>query len=579
MSNRTSEDEIRSLVVKARVADSGIAAPTAVQDDMTKMLQAVFGKARVLEPPYDPRLLMRIAENSSALNQNVESYMTNIDGLGYRLEPVFDFDSSDTFEKVREAMWLGMGDKKASMPDDAAVEEQIISLKRQSHLEELELKNFFQFMNPDGSFTTLRRETRQHLEITGNAYWEILRDNKGKIARAVIVPSTHVRLMTVDSNPIEVSDKVKVGPLQESTVVQYRFFRRFVQAIGQRAVYFKEFGDPRVISRDTGKIYADIKTFLSDAGDGDAPANEIMHFKLPRPGEAYGIPRWIGSLLSVLGSRATDEVNYDYFDNKAIPPMALLVQGGRIGGDDVSVIENYIRDHVRGRQNFHKMLIIEAVASDAQQLAGVTTQPTLKFERLTDTQLAEGQFQKYDERNIDKIGSAFRLPRIMRGDIRDFNKSTALAALRFAEEQVFAPERGEFDALLNRKILPELGITLWRFKTSGNRTRDPDVVSTILERLVKVNVVTINEAREILADALGVSLPALDEMWARQPIELTLAGWLPEGEGESGDGDGDEKALQELVSEAQRRSTSQKPTSGGGAPPTPVKRTGKVEED
>lgn len=576
MASRTSSEEVRSLIVKARVADSGIAAPTAVQDDMTRTLQAVFGKARVLEPPYDPRLLMRVAENSSALNQNVESYMTNIDGLGYRLEPIFDFDSSDTLEKVREAMWLGMGDKTAEMPDDKAVEDQIVILKRQSHLEELQIKNFFQFMNPEGSFTSLRRETRQHLEITGNAYWEVLRDNKGMIARAIIVPSTHVRLMPVDKNPIEVQDKVKVGPLQESAVTQHRFFRRFVQAVGQRAVYFKEFGDPRIVSRDTGKIYPDLKAFQKAAGDNDAPANEIMHFRLPRPGEAYGIPRWIGSLLSVLGSRATDEVNYDYFDNKAIPPMALLVQGGRIGGDDVSVIENYIRDHVRGRQNFHKMLIIEAVASDAQQIAGVTTQPTLKFERLTDTQLAEGQFQKYDERNIDKIGSAFRLPRIMRGDIRDFNKSTALAALRFAEEQVFAPERSEFDALLNRKILPELGISLWRFKTSGNRTRDPDVVSEIVERLVKANVVTINEGREILADALGISLPALPHVWAKQPIELTLAGWLPEGMSEKED----DEAMQQLVDDARQRAASKpKTTSASEKQPNPTEGSRGVEEE
>jgi len=576
MATRVSEEEVNGLIVKARVVDTSIAMPTAQQDDMSKKLQEIFGKARVLEPPYDPRLLMRIAENSSALNQNVEAYATNIDGLGYRLEPVFDFDSSDTLEKVREAMWLGLGDSTAEMPDDVAVEEAIVVLKRQSHLEELQLRNFFQFINPDGSFTSLRRETRQHLEITGNAYWEILRDKKGTIARAILVPATHVRLLAIDSQPIEVQDTVKIGHLQENTVTQYRFFRRFVQAIGQRAVYFKEYGDPRVVSRDTGKVYATMEDFEANMMLGDAPANEILHFKLPRPGEAYGIPRWVGSLLSVLGSRATDEVNYDYFDNKAIPPMALLVQGGRIGRDDVSVIENYIRDHVKGRQNFHKMLIIEAVASDAQQLSGVATQPTIKFERLTDTQLAEGQFQKYDERNIDKIGSAFRLPRIMRGDIRDFNKSTAMAALRFAEEQVFAPERGEFDALLNRKILPALGISLWRFKTSGNRTRDPDVVSSIIERLVKANVVTINEAREVLADALGTSFPALPFIWAQQPIELTLAGWLPEGTTE----EGNDEALQQIVNEARQRAAGQKkPASGGGTQPNPTDNSGEVEEE
>jgi len=549
MSENTSDSQTREYVIKARIAGEGVSAPSAMQDDAIDALQKVFKRAGVLTPPYDPRWLMKIAENSSALNQNVEAYMTNIDGLGYRLEPIFDFQAADIVDQVREAMWVSNGKMDAEPPGDEEVNTQIKVLRRQARFEELKFNGFLQFINPDGSFTSLRRETRQHLEITGNAYWEILRNREGAIARAMLVPSTHMRLTAADEDPIEVEDTVRVGQFQESTVTQYRFFRRFVQAIGNSTVYFKEFGDPRIVSRKTGKVYPDIDSFEKARTDEtDAPANEILHFKLPRPGEAYGIPRWIGSLLSVLGSRAADEVNYDYFDNKAIPPLALLVQGGRIGADDVTVIRDYIQNHIKGRQNFHKILIIEAVADAASTMSGVTTQPTLKFERLSDQQLSEGQFQKYDERNIDKIGSAFRLPRLIRGDVRDFNKATAAASLRFSEEQVFAPERGEFDALFNRKVLPELGITLWRFKTLGNRTRDPDVVSEIVERLVKAHVLSVNEGREIIADAMGIAVPSLPFTWAKHPIELVLAGMVPEG----GTGEEQNDAMRMLVDEAQQ---------------------------
>ena len=40
------------------------------------------------------------------------------------------------------------------------------------------------------------------------------------------------------------------------------------------------------------------------------------------PRSPYGVPRWVGTLLSVLGSRQMEEVNYLYFENKSVPPMA-----------------------------------------------------------------------------------------------------------------------------------------------------------------------------------------------------------------------------------------------------------------
>ena len=49
-------------------------------------------------------------------------------------------------------------------------------------------------------------------------------------------------------------------------------------------------------------------------------------------------------------------------------------------------------------------------------------------------------------------------------DSKDFNRATAESALRFAEDQVFQPERDEFDFLMNRKVLADMGIRFWRFR-------------------------------------------------------------------------------------------------------------------
>ena len=50
-------------------------------------------------------------------------------------------------------------------------------------------------------------------------------------------------------------------------------FRRYVQIRDGKRVYFKEFGDPRLINARTGKV----------DDNAEVPATEIIHFKLYCP--------------------------------------------------------------------------------------------------------------------------------------------------------------------------------------------------------------------------------------------------------------------------------------------------------
>ena len=68
-------------------------------------------------------------------------------------------------------------------------------LRQHSRVERARLEAFFDFACFDHSFVDLRRRTRQDLEVTGNAFWEVLRDGKGDLARFVYVPSYTVRLL------------------------------------------------------------------------------------------------------------------------------------------------------------------------------------------------------------------------------------------------------------------------------------------------------------------------------------------------------------------------------------------------
>ena len=512
---------LKAVVVGARVQDP--ASRPAGEDT-----GAAFSSAGALVPPYDPEVLCLLVEHSNSLRQNVDSYATNIDGNGYRFDAVIDFDAEDARSKVADAMTLerlAMKEAKtlpegmSTTPTAEEVSARFNELRQLARMERAKLDAFFDFACFDHSFVDLRRRTRQDLEVTGNAFWEVLRDGKGDLARLVYVPSYTVRLLPLDREPVEVTERVRVSPVSFDTVSARRRMRRYVQVQSTECVYFKAFGDPRIVSRSTGRVFPDVAALKAAKAD-DGPATELLHFAIHSPRSPYGVPRWVGTLLSVLGSRQMEEVNYLYFENKSVPPMALLVSGGRLSETSVPRIERFIEENLKGKANFHKILILEADGAGT----GDGGRAKIELRPLTDAQQQDALFQVYDERNIDKVGSAFRLPRLLRGESKDFNRATAESALRFAEDQVFQPERDEFDFLMNRKLLADMGVRFWRFRSQTPVTRDPERMTEMVERLVRVGVLTPEEGRLLAGDIFNREFRKIGDDWTKRPITLTLAG-------------------------------------------------------
>ena len=492
-------------------------------------LSAAFASVGAIEPPYDPEALCLLTEHSNSLRQNVDAYATNIDGFGHRFEPAIDFDADDADDRIADSIYLERlaARDRGELPADSQLQpttEEVTERKRElvqlARIERARLESFFDFCCFDHSFVDLRRRTRQDLEVSGNAFWEVLRDGRGEIARLVYVPSYSVRLMPLDLDPVEVEDRVRVSPVAFDAVSTRRRLRRYVQIQGFERVYFKSFGDPRIVSRKTGGVFADAES-LVDTDPGDGPATELVHFSVHSPRSPYGVPRWVGTMLAVLGSRQMEEVNYLYFENKSVPPLALLVSGGRLSEASVPRIERFIEENLKGKANFHKILILEAEGGTG---TSETTRAKIELRPLTDAQQQDALFQLYDERNIDKVGSAFRLPRLLRGESKDFNRATAESALRFAEDQVFQPERDEFDFLMNRRLLADMGIRFWRFRSQTPVTRDPERMTNMVEKLVRVGVLTPEEGRLLAGDIFNKEFRKIGDDWTKRPITLTLAG-------------------------------------------------------
>ncbi len=511
-----------------------------VEKDETASL---FQNAGTIPPLYDPNVLATIFENSSSLRSNVDAYVTCIDSFGHTYEPTIDVDSIESREHVRDALRIERKHSrktgKAALskeallekaePSDADVEKRIEQLKIEIRTERAELENFFEncthempFSGPEG----LRGLTRQDVEILGHGYWEVLRNSLGEISVFNYLVGRTIRLMPVDKTATEVDAVKRVSLLSSETIKVRKKFRRFVQIFenSNTPVYYREFGDPRAVDAKTGDIYPDLKTAQEKAKENRrpfTPATEILPFKITSPRTPYGVPRWIGTLLAVLGTRQSEEVNFLYFENRSVPPLAITVSGGSLNTNTVQRLEDFISNQVRGKRNFHKILVIEAETGNGDMQSG---KMKIELHPLTQAQQSDALFQNYEEHNADKLGQAFRLPRLLRGDVRDFNRSTAAASLDFAELQVFGPQRQQFDWVMNKMIFPALGIKFHTFKSNAPTIREPEALSLMIKDLVTASVITPGEGREMAAGVFNRNFAKIKALWTEQPIAMTLAG-------------------------------------------------------
>lgn len=553
-----------SALVKARFFGEGrdgseLSNVIATPDEQTTL----FNKAGAIQPPLDPVALANLFEMSGSLRSNVDAYSVNIDSFGHSLEPVIDPDADDAEEKIKLAItqerMLGLDEQgnsteptdeevakllkkmmagevddpiddpgEVAPPSSEEVQKRLASIRREMVRERIAADKFFAFVAFEESFESLRMKTRQDLEITGNAYWEVLRNQAGEVVQFDHVPGYSVRLQPQEETPQTVMMDVRatvITPKQEP--VQKRF-RKYVQVAngavkGANLVWFKEYGDPRVYSSRTGKQYEDARE-LERKEKGVRPATELIHFKIHNSRSVYGLPRWVSEMLSVIGSRHADEVNLAYFENKSVPPMAILVSGGRLVKEDVTRLENYIKNEIRGKRNFHKIMLLEAETTDGGMPGLATGRTRIEIKPLTDAQNGDAQFMKYKEANTDAIGSVFRLPRLLRGDARDFNRATAQTSLEFTEQQVFAPLRKDFDHFINRQILPALGINFWTFRSKGPDFSDPTKMLEAINNAAEAAYLTPEELRSLASQAFGVEFAKLDQDWVTRPIALTLGG-------------------------------------------------------
>jgi capsid portal protein len=203
--------------------------------------------------------------------------------------------------------------------------------------------------------------------------------------------------------------------------------------------------------------------------------------------------------------------------------MAILVSNGMLTQGSIERISSFIESKIQGSDNYSKFLVIEAEGMLEGEDQG---QIKLEIKPLVDAQHKDALFQNYQKNGQNNIRRSFRIPPIFVGLADDYTRATAETSRMLADEQVFAPERDEFDSFVNRRLFPAMNVIYHKFKSNSPNTTDNTELVAILSGAEKTGGMTPRIARIVLEDILGQELPPLkltDRFDPDMPFSLLMA--------------------------------------------------------
>lgn len=398
-----------------------------------------YGLFDVITPPWNLYELANYYDTSFANHAAIDAKVENIVGLG------FDFEVSKRTMMMLESKEDGPAKEKAQ--------------KRIERMK-VELRDWLENLNDDDSFTTTMMKFYTDVQATGNGYLEIGRTVKGDIGYVGHIPATTMRVR-----------RMRDG---------------YIQIIGNKVVYFRNFGakNPNPITNDPRP-------------------NEILHYKEYSPlNTFYGVPDILSAIAALQGDALASQYNIDYFTNKGVPRYVVTLKGAKLSEEAEDKMFRFLQTSLKGQN--HRTLYIP-LPGDSD-----TNKVEFKMEAV-ETGTQEASFNEYRIRNRDDILVAHQVPLSKIGGGDSAAIAAALAQDRTFKEQVARPAQTSIEKMLNKIIREKTDIV--EFVFNELTLTDENVQSQILERYVRNKIMVPNEAREQLG------LPAIDG--GDKPVELT----------------------------------------------------------
>lgn len=498
MSSKTKKVQAKFIMSDIEVSK---AAATKVSGQITDPFDDLYEENGLLRPEYDLTTLSALPANNNVLQQCIDAYKTNMVGFGYGIRYKIDMESPDIDESIKE----------------------------KARMEAQTLKIFYDYCNFDETFSEIMKKVIDARERIGFGTIEVIPKANGKPGGFEYIPAHTLRKSKVIPTPVELSARV---PMPDGKIITVRYskkFRKYCQVLESTntRVWFKEFGDPRPMDKNTGYVVdpnsgPDMDGY-TDHVDPENEANSVIVFEIHTDHSPYPLPRYIGNILSLYGSRRSEELNYNYFIKGKHIPMAILVKNGSLTESSMEQLETYA-NKVVGVENAYGYLILEASGfEDDETFDEANPQGVdIKIQPLVECLQQDSLFQEYDKNNRDKIRSAFRLPRIYTGDSQDYNRATADTAKEIAEEQVFAPERLEIAARLNNLINTALDIKYVELYFREPNISNKHIIAKTLAPLARAGGITPNMLIELISELLERKFEPFKEEWANKPLQVYI---------------------------------------------------------
>jgi len=383
-----------------------------------------YGLFDVITPPYNMYELASYYDTSFANHAAIDAKVENVVGLGYR------FDITD-----RTMLRFETND------DQGAVDR----ARRRIERMKLEMREWLESLNDDDSFTTSMEKVYTDLQATGNGFLEVGRTVTGEIGYIGHIPSTTVRVR-----------RLRDG---------------FVQIIGQKVVYFRNFGATNANPMTT-----------------DTRPNEIIHIKEYSPlNTYYGIPDIISAVSSLIGDSLAAQYNIDYFQNKGAPRYIITVKGAKLSADAEDKMFRFLQSGLKGQN--HRTLYIPLPGDTDNIKAEFKMEPV-------ETAIQEASFERYRKQNRDDILVAHQVPISKLGGSDSGAIAAAMSQDRTFKEQVARPAQAQLEKVINKIIKEKTDILSLKFNELT--LTDEIAQSQIIERYVKTQVITPDEARELI---------------------------------------------------------------------------------
>jgi HK97 family phage portal protein len=370
------------------------------------------------------------------------------------------------------------------------------------------LENHFKNINPDESFVQVNNKTDVDKESIGFACWELVRDNAGVITEVYHMPAVTVRMM---------GNNIGVCQIKNSGVGAFGNFNLEMASFNANSrVFFKKAGLPIVMDSRNGRVCGIIDNpgkkqtvrWINKEGKEDQSvkideqfwANEVIIQRKYNPENFwYGMSDIVAALDACAGDKAAAEFQEQFFDNNAVPRMAVIFKGGGFDQEVEDEINTFFEQDCKGHA--HGTLVIEVPGEEVDDHGNKIPASEIVFEKLA-MEVTDASFRQYRKDNCDQIVTAHRVPGSLlpiQSTSFSSNSNTGLIDLEIFKSQVIRPIQSEREFVINKHIVSEsLGIETWEFRFNEIDSLDELRRMQIYRGYIESNVMTLNEVRREL---------------------------------------------------------------------------------